>query len=200
MTKAMLLCTERKAHGESEEDQAGGLGGADAHEEKDFNLPPGGDPSSQRQSTLVASASGEISAGGKHDAWEGFWDCKWPEIIKKIGDGSFAQTWVAKWHMAHVAVKIMEVGSGDHQRWEPSWCGPCGVHNSRGLNGRGSTTVVDSTGGGPQQSWTLDSRHMVAQRPHQRCSHVHNRCSHLRTCCSRVHALTTTVSKFEVRP
>mmetsp|Transcript_9438 Transcript_9438/g.16212 ORF Transcript_9438/g.16212 Transcript_9438/m.16212 type:complete len:288 (+) Transcript_9438:56-919(+) len=60
------------------------------------------------------------------DPWEGFTDCEWPMIIKKIGDGSFAQAWVAKWHMANVAVKIMSL---DLDTFRPEFNFNCMLHH-----------------------------------------------------------------------
>jgi serine/threonine protein kinase len=47
-------------------------------------------------------------------------------IIKKIGDGSFAQAWVAKWHMANVAVKIMSL---DLDTFRPEFNFNCMLHH-----------------------------------------------------------------------
>jgi len=51
----------------------------------------------------------DIQASVKGDD---FWECEWPELVKVIGSGSFGTTYVAKWHMAHVAVKVMKVEGG----------------------------------------------------------------------------------------
>lgn len=45
-----------------------------------------------------------------------FWDCEWPKPIKVIGSGSFGVTYVAKWHMAHVAMKVMKFDEANEEQ------------------------------------------------------------------------------------
>ncbi|KAK3289357.1 hypothetical protein CYMTET_3208 [Cymbomonas tetramitiformis] len=51
-----------------------------------------------------------------------FWESEFPQLVKKIGDGSFGRVFVGKWNMTNIAIKVMDTDVPDlDDLWRSFW-------------------------------------------------------------------------------